>query len=161
MESQNTNFGKMNGVIPGEGLTNPPGSAPYQNPPQHVHLNDLLESIWFKMNQPDVTVQIYGLLKAGVPAEAIARTLLFGAFSHGICTVDLAQLALKTVVRQIVSIGHLLGLKKMKITNDRPEQVKQLAQIARLIDEHGSVDEQQEGEEPPASNNQIFSGLGM
>lgn len=163
------NFNRMNGVIPGEGLTNPPGAAPYQQPPQFVHLDDLLESLWNKMNQSDNSVHIYGLLKAGVPAEAIARTLLFGAFSHGVCTPSLAMLALKTVVRQIVALGTFLGLKKIKIKNIRPETTQQLAEIARTIDEFGSVDDDTEAqstnasvEGSPMANNssQIFTGLG-
>ena len=165
---QNGAFDKMNGVIPGEGLTQPPGSAPYQNPPQFVHLNDLLECLWNKMTQPDNSTQVYGLLKAGVPAEAIARTLLFGAFSHGVCTPDLAMLALSTVVKQIVALGTFLGLKKIKIKNHRPETAKQLGDIARVIDKFGSVDEQDDavsttmptGAVPPDKAS-VFTGLGV
>lgn len=162
------NFDKMNGVIPGEGLTNPPGSAPYQNPPQFVHLNDLLESLWNKMNQPDNTTQIYGLLKSGVPAEAIARTLLFGAFSHGVCTASLAMLGLTTVVRQIVALGTFMGLKKIKIKNHRPETTKQLAEIQSVIDKFGSVDDDEDAQSTnmpqgavPDTGSKIFSGLGV
>lgn len=153
----------MNGVIPGEGLTNPPGAMPCQNPPQFVHLDDLLESLWFKMNQKDNGIQIYGLLKAGVPAEAIARTLLFGAFSHGVCSVDLAQLALKTVVRQIVALGKFLGLTKVKIKNHNPATTKQLAEISRVIDEFGSVDDDEDSQSTSAAagSSGIFTGLGV
>ncbi len=157
------NFGMMNGPIPGEGLTNIPDSAPYQNPPQFVHLDDLLEATWNKLNQSENSVQIYGLLKAGVPAEAIARTLLFAAFSHGVCTPSLAMLALKTVVRQIVALGTFLGLKKIKIKNHRPEQVQQLAQIQRVIDKFGSVDDDEDASStnvPNSGSNGIFTGLG-
>jgi hypothetical protein len=159
------NFGIMNGPIPGEGLTNAPGSAPYQNPPQFVHLNDLLEMMWNKLNDSNNSIQIYGLLKAGVPAEAIARTLLFGAFSHGVCTPSLAMLALKTVVRQIVALGTFLGLKKIKIKNHRPEQVKQLAEIQRVIDKFGSVNEDKDAASTNVSvdnsSSGIFSGIGQ
>lgn len=162
------NFDKMNGVIPGEGLTTQPGSMPCQNPPQFVHLDDLLESLWNKMNQPDNSVQMYGLLKAGVPAEAIARTLLFGAFSHGVCTATLAMLALATVVRQIVALGTFLGLKKIKIKNHRPETTTQLANIAAVIDKFGSVDDDEDAQSTsmpqgamPDNSGKIFSGLGV
>ncbi len=160
-----TNFDKMNGVIPGEGLTNPPGAMPCQNPPQFVHLDDLLEMVWNKLNQPDMTVQVYGLLKSGVPAEAIARTILFGAFSQGVCTPNLAMLGLKTVVRQIAALGKFLGLKNIKIKNHRPEDVKQLAEIQKVINQFGSVDEESNehddisGETPATQS--PFSGLGL
>ena len=131
----------MNAPIPGQGLTTMPGSMPCQNPPQFVHLDDLLESLWNKLNKPDNTVQIYGLLKAGVPAEALARTLLFTAFAHGACTPSLSMMALKTVVRQIVAIGMFMGLKHIKIKNHNPQKVKQLAEIQRVIDKFGSVDD--------------------
>lgn len=159
------NFSKMNGVIPGEGLTRPPGSMPCQNPPQFVHLNDLLESLWSKMHDPDNSVHIYGLLKAGCPAEAIARTLLFGAFSHGVCTANLSMLGLKTVTRQIVALGTSLGLKKIKIKNHRPAQIQQLAEIARVIDQFGSVDDDKDASSTNVKlddvKSGIFTGLGV
>lgn len=160
------NFSRMNGVIPGMGLTQAPGANPWQNPPQHVHLDDLLEMLWNKLNQPEVTVHIYGLLKAGAPAEAIARTMLMGCFSRGVCTPSLAILALKTVVRQIVALGKFLGLKNIKIKNDRPEQVKQLADIQRVINQFGSVDDDNNSHEDDTvdatkDSSQIFSGLGV
>ncbi len=159
------NFGRMNGPIPGQGLTQAPGANPWHNPPQFVHLNDLLEFIWNKFNQYDTTIHIYGLLKAGCPAEAIARTVLFGCFSKGVCTPSLAILALKTTVRQIVALGTFLGLKNIKIKNDRPEQVKQLAEIQQVIGQFGSVDEdtnvQNSSTGSTAATNSPFSGLGM
>lgn len=159
------NFNKMNGVIPGEGLTNPPGAMPCQNPPQCVHLDDLLNVVWGKLNKPDVTIHVYGLLKAGMPAEAIARTILFGCFAKGVCTPSLAIQALKTVVRQIVALGMFLGLKNIKVKNHRPEDVKQIAQIQRTIDQFGSIDDDDNEHEDTSGDTPAtqspFSGLGM
>lgn len=161
------NFNKMNGVIPGEGLTKPPGAAPYQQPPQFVHLDDLLETMWNKMHEPENTAQIYGFLKLGIPAEAIARVLLFGAFSHGVCTPDLAILALKTVVRQVAALGTFLGLKNIKIKNHNPATVKQLATIARALDEFGPASANDKTSDtdsmstPNSSGSAMFTGLGV
>ncbi len=135
--ASHANFGMMNGPIPGEGLTKAPGAAPYQQPPQHTDLDSLLEQLWGQFNNPQDGVKIYGLLKAGLPAEAIARTVLFIAFSHGICNPDLALLALPTVTRQVVAIGHFLGVKNIKIKNPKPDQTKILAHIASVLADQG------------------------
>lgn len=150
-------FSKMNGVIPGEGLTKPVGSAPYQQPPQFVHLDDLLEHIWDKFNDPDHTVKLYGLLKAGLPAEAIARTVLFGAFCHGVCTPSLAMMAFKTVVKQIVAIGHFMGVTKINIKNPDKNKVRDLARIARAMDDRNDTT----GTDNATSSGNVFTGIGM
>lgn len=160
---QHANFSAMSGPIPGESLTKPVGGAPHQNPPQFVHLDDLLHSIWDKINNPQEGIKIYGLLKAGLPAEAIARTMLFVAFSQGICTVDLALLAVSTVVRQIVALGHFLGLKNIKIRNPNPEQTKFLAHIAQVLDDSTPVEagDQVQNVTGAPKSNPIFKGLGI
>lgn len=155
------NISKMQGPIPGQGWTKPLGSAPYQQPPQFVHLDDLLNYIWDNINNPQHGVKIYGLLKAGLPAEAIARTLCFGAFCHGYCTASLAMMALRTVIRQIVALGHLLGLKNIKIKNPNPNQTKQLAQIARALgDSAPPTAADQVNSTTGTSSNGVFTGLG-
>lgn len=164
-QQTNPNFNPnlFNGPIPGQGLTQPVGAAKWQQPPQFVHLDELLEYMWNKLVDEDMAVQIYGLLSIGVPAEAIARTILFGCFAHGICTVTLAQLAIRTVIRQVVAIGHFLGLKKMKIKNHDAKKVQQLAKLKDLMDEFGSVDDNDSKAANPATpsaGSQIFSGLG-
>lgn len=157
-----TNFRGMMGPIPGQGWTQPLGAAKWQQPPQFTMLNDLLEHIWYKLNQPEMGIKVYGLLKGGLPAEAIARTLLFGAFCHGLCTVSLAQMAIRTVVRQIVALGTFLGLKHIKIKNPKPEQVAQLAAIAKKIGDNGDNDAgDQVSSATGTSDNGIFSGLGQ
>lgn len=158
----NFNPNLFNGPIPGEGMTKPLGGAPYQQPPQFVHLDDLLESLWQKINNPQEGVKIYGLLKAGLPAEAIGRTLLFGAFTHGVCTPTLALLALPTVVKQLVALGHMLGLKNIKIKNPNPEQTKALAKIAQVLNDSDPVTsgEQIQSTTGAPKNLSIFTGLG-
>lgn len=151
------------GAIPGSGMTHSMGSFPFQNPPQHTDQQEFLESIWAKLNAPENTVKMYGLLKAGMPAEAIARTLLFSAFSHGVITPTMAMLSLPVVLKQIVALGHFLGLKKMKIRNPNPNKTQYLAKIAQALDLDTEDDNSSTPNLPsPQSNNsQIFTGLGL
>lgn len=163
--NQDFDFSKMDGPIPGQGLTQTPNGAAYQNPPQYSDLDELLESIWAKFNDPQQGIKIYGLLKAGMPAEAIARVVLFAAFSQGVCTVDLALLALPTVIRQLVAVAHLLGIKNPKIRNPNPDQTKFLAKIADVLAKQGdkgpSAGDQASNVTGAPKNSPIFSGLGV
>ena len=163
-QQTNPNFNPnlFNGPIPGQGMTQPLGAAKWQQPPQFVHLDEFLEYMWNKMLQKDMTMHIYGMLSIGVPCEAIARTLLFGCFAHGICTVTLANLAVRTVIRQIGAIGHFLGVKNIKVRNHDAKKVKQLADLKKLMDEFDNDDNQGSAQPsaPASSGSQIFSGLG-
>lgn len=154
------NANMYNGPIPGEGLTRPVGGAPYQNPPQHVDLDQFLESVWAKLSVEKNAVSLYGLLKIGMPAEALARTILFKAFSEGSTTVDVALLALPTVIRQVVAIGHLLGVKNIKVKNPNINQKRYLAQLGRLMDSVEATPDPVQSPQAAPSKATPFSGLG-
>jgi hypothetical protein len=121
------------GAIPGSGLTKQPGSLPFQRPPRFVHIEDALESMWDRLNMPDNMLMIYGLLKAGYPVEALARTILYMAAFQGEFTPTLMMLMLPTTIKQIVAIGHKLGVKKMTIRNPDLEKAKFMAKLAEAV----------------------------
>ncbi len=117
--------------IPGESLTKPLGSAPYEAPPQIAELEEAAEYMFNTLtkNAKEIAMQ----LKAGLPAETIARTVLFSAFTKGVITPDIAGLISRIVLMQIVAIGQMMGVSGMKFTNKREGKQKRMQELAEFM----------------------------
>lgn len=102
---------------PGQSLTKAPGSMPMEKPPQFSDPREAAEYFWGKLNTPKSIIKLVVLLRKGIPCEYIARTLLFTAIAQGIVSIDCALLTARLIVKQIAAIGHLKGVKNIKIKN--------------------------------------------
>ena len=101
--------------IPGQSLTDTPGNANWEHPPQFVDVDEAAEYIWDRLHTEAVLDQIITLLRNGVQVEAIVRLILFTGFSEGKWTPDVAILLAEIVLKQIMAIGVKAEIPKMKI----------------------------------------------
>ena len=101
--------------IPGESLTDTPGNAAWEHPPQFTDIEEAAEYIWDRIHEDDVLTQILSFLKNDIPIEAIARMILFGGFTEGKWTPDVAMLLAEVVFKQIMAIGVKANISKMKM----------------------------------------------
>ena len=101
--------------IPGQSLTDTPGNANWEHPPQFVDVDEAAEHIWDRLHTEAVLDQIITLLRNGVQVEAIVRLILFTGFSEGKWTPDVAILLAEIVLKQIMAIGVKAEIPKMKI----------------------------------------------
>lgn len=108
----------LNAKVPGMSLTMAPGSMPMEKPPMLTDPRQAAEYFWDKFHQnPKMITKLVVMLRKGVPAEYIARTILFTAISQGILHINTGLLILRILVKQIVAIGMLKGVKNMKVRN--------------------------------------------
>ena len=91
--------------IPGQSLTDTPGNANWEHPPQFVDVDEAAEHIWDRLHTEAVLDQVITLLRSGVQVEAIVRLILFTGFSEGKWTPDVAILLAEIVLKQIMAIG--------------------------------------------------------
>lgn len=105
--------------IPGESLTQTPGSSPWEHPPQFADVREAAEHIFDQLSRTSDRVAL--MLKAGITAEAIARSALFAGFAKGKISVDVALLLAPIVLMQVVAIGKLAGVGRIKTLNERAE----------------------------------------
>lgn len=105
----------LNGPVPGESLTQPPGNAKWEHPPQFADPNDASDYIFNQLLQPKTLKGILTMLKMGVPAEALARVLLFSGFHAGKWTPDICMLLFKPVIAMIVALGQRAKIDKIKV----------------------------------------------
>jgi hypothetical protein len=97
--------------IPGESLTQSPKNMPYEKPPQFYKLEEAMSFLFNQLLEPQYFKQLMKLLDAGMSVEAVVRTILFGGFTMGKWTPDLAMLMYKPLMLTIVTLAKAAGLK--------------------------------------------------
>ena len=100
---------------PGESLTDTPGNASWEHPPQFTDVNEAAEHIWDKLHDRNLLQQVITFLEDGIPVEALARMILFSGFAEGKWTPDVALLLSEAVFNQILAIGIRAEIPKMKM----------------------------------------------
>ena len=72
--------------------------------------------VWGQLSTPEFAEQVISMLDAGVPVEAIGRVILFGGFTEGKWTPDVAFIIAEPVMKMIVAVGVQGGVKKFKMS---------------------------------------------
>ena len=101
--------------IPGQSLTDTPGNAAWEHPPEYTDVEQASEYVWDKMHTPKVTEQIIAFLKEGVPVEAVVRLMLFGGFMEGKWSPDVAILLSEIAFKQVMAMGIKAEVPNMKL----------------------------------------------
>ena len=102
--------------IPGQALTDKPGSAPWEHPPQITNTEEAADFVFDRLTTPQMAEQIIAMLDAGVPVEAIGRIIVFAGFTEGKWTPDVAFVIVEPVMKMIAAIGLQSGVKKFRIS---------------------------------------------
>ena len=102
-------------ATPGQSLTDTPGNANWEHPPQFVEVDEAEEYIWDKLHGEQLLQQVVTFLENDIPVEAIARMILFGGFTEGKWTPDVAILLAEIIFNQIMAIGVKAEVSKMKL----------------------------------------------
>ena len=102
--------------VPGQSLTDKPGSAAWEHPPQYVNTAEAADFVWDQLSTPEFAEQVIAMLDAGVPVEAIGRVILFGGFTEGKWTPDVAFIIAEPVMKMIVAVGLQGGVKKFRMS---------------------------------------------
>jgi len=112
-EAQNNPF---DAPVPGQSMTDKPGNAAWEHPPQYTNTAEAADFIWDQLSTPEFAEQVIAMLDAGIPIEAIARVILFGGFTNGKWTPDVAFIIAEPVMKMIVAVGMQGGVKKFRIS---------------------------------------------
>jgi hypothetical protein len=107
--------------IPGQSLTDEPGSRSWEKPPKFVKPQEALDYIWDRLNDDQQVVKLLALMESGLPAQGIAETILFAGFTQGLWTPDVMLLIGKPVFAMVVAMGTRAGIKVRVGSKDRDE----------------------------------------
>jgi hypothetical protein len=118
--------------VPGQSLTDTPGNYPWEHPPQFTDPEEVTEYLWVTMHQKQLTEQLIGMLDAGVPVEAIGRTILFAGFMEGKFSPDIAFLITEPVMKMIAAIGLQGGVEKIVFSLEDLTNKQQIREITKV-----------------------------
>ena len=110
-------YNPFDAPIPGQSLTNEPGNAPWEHPPQMVKMEEAMGYVWEKLSEEKNFKRSIALLKFGMPIEALAKVISFSGFLEGKWTVDVAKMLEPTVGQMIATLGASAKVP-MKISLD-------------------------------------------
>ena len=88
--------------IPGESLTDEPGNAAWEHPPQFASVEEAADDVYENLMQEDNMARMLTLLRMGIPIEALVKVITFAGFIEGKYTVDVAKL-LEPIVAMMIT----------------------------------------------------------
>ena len=68
---------RFDAPIPGESLTDTPGNAKWEHPPQFTKVEEASEYIWDRLHDEKLLEQVIAMLREGVPVEAIVDAIFW------------------------------------------------------------------------------------
>ena len=102
--------------IPGQSLTDKPGNAPWEHPPQFTNTSEAADFVFDQLSDPQMAKQVIAMLDAGIPVEAIGRIIVFAGFTEGKWTPDVAFIIAEPIMKMIAYIGSQGGVEKFRIS---------------------------------------------
>ena len=133
MIGRQSKYNPFDAPIPGQSLTETPGNAKWEHPPQFADPGKAIEYVYDQLMRPAQIKQTIALIKKGVPLEGIARTILFTGFAGGKWTPDVAMIIAKPLIQTLVAIAKRAGVKNVKVMLE-PDKANEPLQKAAAID---------------------------
>ena len=118
--------------VAGQSLTDTPSNYPWEHAPQFTDPEEITEYLWVTMHKKEFTEELIALLVAGVPVEAIGRTVLFGGFMEGKFSPDLAFIITEPVMKMIAAIGVNGGVEKIVFSLEDLTNKQQIREITKV-----------------------------
>ena len=112
--TKETQYNPFDAPVPGESLTNTPGSAAWEHPPTHAKVEDAIELIENRIMERENGMRLLTLLDIGIPIEALVKIITFSGFLEGKWTVDVAKMLDPLVAMLLAKI-----VKDAKLNNVR------------------------------------------
>tara|TARA_R100000781_G_scaffold113815_1_gene83162 strand:- start:2343 stop:2864 length:522 start_codon:yes stop_codon:yes gene_type:complete len=115
MNYQEPEYNPFDAPVPGQSLTDTPGSAPWEHPPKHAKVEDAIEFITESLAGEQNGTRALTLLKIGIPIEALVKIITFSGFLEGKWSVDVAKMLEPMVGMLLAKMGTTAGIKEMRI----------------------------------------------
>ena len=125
-------YNEFDAPIPGQSLTDAPGNAPWEHPPQFTDPEQILDNLYDKITDGEFAEQLIAMLDAGVPVEAIVRVIVFGGFMQGKYTPDVGFMIVEPLMKLISAVGIRAGIKELKLSLEDLSNNKFLKDMAEL-----------------------------
>ena len=115
----------LEGPIPGQSLTGEPGNTPWESPPEISSPEDAVNFIFNNMKSEENMSKLLDFMSAGVPLEAITKTITFAGFAEGHWTPDVAELIQSTVTLGLLNVALAAGINPTIEVNQKDKVVNE------------------------------------
>ena len=138
-------YNEFDAPIPGQSLTDTPGNAPWEHPPQYTDPEQILEGLYDKITNGEFTEQLIAMLDAGVPVEAVVRVMVFSGFMQGKFTPDVGFMIVEPLMKLVAAVGIRAGVSKLKLSLDDLSNNKFIKDMAELKASNQEMEQISEG----------------
>lgn len=121
---------RMQKPIPGWSLTQPPGKWPWESPPQMTDVEETVEYLLDRLEQPEVEERYIKLMFAGISVEEIVHSIAMAGFMEGMYNPDVAEI-----------IKAPIAIYMMGIAEDNQIPVKVFAKSGKPEEKSGGLDD--------------------
>lgn len=139
----------LGAAIPGQSLTNEPGSRPWEKPPQFVNEDEAIEYMLPRILNPQFGMRTAALMEKGMPATDITDTILKSGFAEGKWNPDLAALIGLPIFTAVLKSVEMTGKKPLSGLEGREDYETDEALVNVELDEIYGEEEEKESASLP------------
>ena len=93
----------MRAPIPGQSLTTPPGSFPFERPPEITDPEEAIQMHLTRLNSPEMKQDMLDMLELDVPVRQLTEGILRSAVAEGIHSID-TSLIVAPVIHEFIRL---------------------------------------------------------
>jgi hypothetical protein len=97
--------------IPGISLTGAPGNAPWEQPPKHTSLDEVVDYYSDRLVDEDMIGNVIDVIKRDVPLLTIAEGMIRTGIMEGMHTIDAGMLVKPVLVELMIALAEIYGIK--------------------------------------------------
>lgn len=138
--------------IPGQSLTESPGSKPYERPPEIVDPEEAIQMHLTRLTEPDKIEAIIDSIELGTDIRSLTTGLLRSAVASGVHTIDVSMLIAPVIHEYIKSTAEDAGIEYEEgfVNEEERERGRrkiEYAKAKRKLEKKGFIEKQTGTEE--------------
>jgi len=143
-------FDVLQPVAPGISWTAPEKSRPWQQPPQLVNINDVVQKYMDNFSDLEVMSSAIDAIETKVPLSVMAQSIMLNYVSEGVHTVDMGILVMPVIIELLITFAELSNVDYIVFPDEIEKQnivpigVAKLAMKKALESIEKTVEEVQE-----------------
>lgn len=97
--------------IPGQSLTDAPGSRPWERPPEITDPEEAIQMYLIKLSDPEVTQDLMDLLELDTDIRTLTEGILRGGVSSGVHSIDVSLIVAPVIHEYIKQSAEAAGVE--------------------------------------------------
>lgn len=117
--------------IPGQSLTDAPGSRPWERPPEITDPEEAIQMYLVKLSDPEVTQDLMDLLELDTDIRTLTEGILRGGVSSGVHSIDTSLIIAPVIHEYIKQSADAAGIQYDEGLEDKEFKKKKAKEISK------------------------------